>query len=130
MSFQRAINRISNVTLKCPNINLDGFSTSNATKGNKKLTYPIALITLDELRYIGMYTVYKGFYFSGFDYWTMSPSVFFGTYGQISGVDDNISSYIGLNIGNSQGGIKPVISLKADIQLSGTGTIDNPWIVQ
>ena len=130
MSFQRAINRISNVTLKCPNINLDGFSTGNATKGNKKLTYPIALITLDELKYVGMYSADKGFYFAGFDYWTMSPAVFFGTYGQISGVSANRSVYAGLNINNSQVGIKPVISLKADTQLSGSGTMTDPYVVQ
>ena len=32
----------------CPNINNDGFSVANATKGNKALTYPIALATYNE----------------------------------------------------------------------------------
>ena len=32
----------------CPNIDNDGFSVTNATKGNKMLTYPVALPTFNE----------------------------------------------------------------------------------
>ena len=118
-------------SLKCVQDN-DKFKVSNASA---KLDYPISLITADEVAIAGgvyntansNYYLYNGQYF-----WTLSPSNFNTNYlqarvwfllssGSISGWYD-VSSYFGA---------RPVINLKADVQITkGDGTALNPYVVQ
>ena len=118
-------------SLKCVQDN-DKFKVSNASA---KLDYPISLITADEVAIAGgvyntansNYYLYNGQYF-----WTLSPSNFNTNYsqarvwfllssGSISGWYDVSSSF----------GTRPVINLKADVQITkGDGTALNPYVVQ
>ncbi|MBE6156783.1 MAG: hypothetical protein E7161_03460 [Firmicutes bacterium] len=115
-------------SLICPQ-STDEFKVSN---GNLK--YPIALITADEASFAGGddYTVNKLYYlYTGQSYWTMTPMWFTPNY--IQSYVGKISANGGLsdNSVGSTGGIRPVINLKSNIEISqGTGTKDNPYVVK
>ncbi len=129
----------SKPTLKCgtkTNRNNDYFTYTGASRGTRSLTYPIGLITADEVTYAGglLHRDNKEYYlYMGKGYWTISPNngsqnpnIFYVyssgdlnyTYGIINGLSG--SSY----------GLRPVINLKSNIKLSGEGTYSNPFVVQ
>ena len=118
-------------TMKCPQLNQDGMSTNNASKGNKALTYPVALITMDEVAYGGGWDVANNSYYlyTGQNYWTMSPDLF--NEGKAVGIsvyyNGQINNYNYTYITN---GVRPVLSLKASVELQGSGTISDPYVVQ
>ena len=110
----------------------DLFTTSGSSQGNKALQYPIGLITADEVVYAGgvigssnsSYYLYTNSY-----YWTMSPSHFStsrGAYVFCVFSDGNLSNHW---VDNSHG-VRPVINLKADITLAGSGTSTDPYVVE
>ena len=54
----------------------DLFTVKESSIGNKSLTYPVGLITADEINFAGgaYYTENKEFYlYTGQEYWTISP---------------------------------------------------------
>lgn len=117
-------------TLKCAQTN-DLFTLSTNTKGNKALTYPIGLITVDELMLSGYADGYinkSAYTYSTSHYWTLSPSVFsltntaaneFDLNGK--GFGDNDSVFVGY-------GVRTVINLSSDAQISGgIGTANSPY---
>ena len=121
-------------TLKCAQTN-DLFTLSTSEKGNKALTYPVGLITVDELMLSGFADGYinKSTYtYNTSSYWTMSPRNFstenaaaivfyMGAAGNPSG---------GISI-LSGGGVRAVINLSSDTQISGgIGTENNPFEVK
>ena len=120
--------------LTCTNQN-DRFTVEDTSKGNGALTYPVGLITADEVSMAGgvngtsnsssnsSYYLYTGNY-----YWTMSPYHFNGSLAGVFIVrsDGNIYSYRV----DSTYGVRPVLSLKSDVQLSGSGTMTDPYLVQ
>lgn len=105
-------------TLDCPNENNDLFSTSDASKGNKALTYPVGLFTADEWIMAGS----SDGYLSNSYFWTGTP---FNDY--------NIYVSFGPAVfgnGYSAEGIRPVISLASGFKIEdGDGTVNNPYIV-
>ena len=116
-------------TLKCQNTR-DKFTTSTSN-GNGALTYPVGLITADEMAYAGgvVYLSNSSFYLeSGF--WTLSPAIYYGGY---------ISNFLVINAGSicfpdkgddAYTGIRPVLSLKQGTTISsGSGTATDPFIV-
>lgn len=107
-------------TLDCPNENNDLFSTSDASKGNKALTYPVGLLTADEWFMEGKGS-YNG-YLSNSDFWTGTPYD-----------DENIYSSLGPAVfgdGHSVEGIRPVISLASGFKIEdGDGTVNNPYTI-
>ena len=117
--------------LKCKN-DVDLYTVSGSSKGNEALSNPIGLITADEAAMAG--AVYKEvneyFYlFSGLVSWTFTPANSFSTGNALEfrmGTD-------GL-LGNSGvgyvGGIRPVINLASDIELTGSGTSNDPYVVK
>ena len=119
------------VTLTCNN--LDRFSVSKSI-GNGKLTYPIALLTADEVALAGGKHGYKNenYYLKTNNYWfTMSPSYFDekSAYAFVWRVfpDGSMENYASVN---SSGGISPVINLNSNVSIvSGDGTMDNPYQV-
>ena len=121
--------------LTCTNQN-DRFTVDDTSKGNGALTYPVGLITADEVAMGG--AVYGSsnssyYLYTGYFYWTMSPDRFYGSYAYEFDVslDGNINdNYVNNSSGGSGGGVRPVLSLKSDVQLSGSGAINDPWIVQ
>jgi len=140
-TYYGAYNRINNLKkpqFACPNATDDLFTTSKSGKGNKLLTYPIGLLTADELMYAGLNS--GGYsYLGGNSFWTISPNKF--QIGSQWGIMFNYA-YMYTGDGNSlssksienEAAIVPVINLKmnAKISLNGTGdpgTSTNPYII-
>lgn len=112
----------------------DAFTVTETSTTNGKLTYPIGLITADEVAFAGGKYNEKNenFYLktNGY-YWTMSPSTFSSTEcvaGQLN-VRPN-----GLLINNRvtfSRGLRAVINLKSDVKIQqGDGTTSNPYIIE
>ncbi len=103
------------------------------TVANSKLTYPVGLITMDEVAYAGgvrniannTYYLYTNQW-----YWTMSPFYFYDSHADLSGVGStgNLHNYYA---GYSNGdNIRPVLSLKHETKyLSGNGTKETPFLI-
>lgn len=127
-------------TFKCPDASgsdkdLSRFTLTTSAEGNKKLTYPIGLLTADEVAYAGaVYNEHNTSYYlnknsSGRFWWTMSPGLFNG---------NNASEFDIEGTGNIQNGgvfnsagLRPSVSLKSTVTIEsgGTGTSDNPFVV-
>lgn len=93
------------------------------------MTYPVGLITADELVLGGLHmahTKYTYLYSGGYGFWTMTPAygdnIAFAIYGG-SYLND-----IGIN-GYPFALIRPVINLKANVKLSGSGTATDPYTI-
>ncbi|MDE5539818.1 MAG: hypothetical protein K2J20_04970 [Bacilli bacterium] len=116
-------------TLWCKNES-DLFTVSEAKKGNKALTYPIGLITVDEAIYAGGLSGADNssyYLFNGQDYWTLTP-VGYSAFRVWSFYVTVAGSPITAN-GSSEFGVRPVINLKADVTITGSGTQNNPYVV-
>lgn len=124
-------------SLICPNDN-DKF-TKSSTLGNGKLTYPVALITSDEIVYAGgsaydyatsSYIVNTEFYLHtpSYYYWTLTPWAFAGGYSDVdfwNGVGD-----LGWNgVRNASNAARPAVSLNSGAITGGKGTMSNPFTV-
>ena len=124
-----------NPTLVCP---LDGDKfTVSTTNGNGVLTYPVGLITIDEIAMAGAIYgdssyVNKSFYlYNNVTYWTMSPNYYF--YSSSRG-DARVFA-----LGNTgaifnpvvtvSNGVRPVISLSKLVKLTGDGKYNNIYTV-
>ena len=122
-----------NPTLTCPDASNDLFTVSE-TDGNQALTYPIGLITIDELMLAGARNGYvnKLYYpFSGYTYWTMSPYYF------NSDLTAAYEFYLGSDgiAGSSwvttPSGVRPVINLNSNVEITGgIGTQNEPFVVK
>ena len=119
----------SNMKLTCPQQN-DAFTVSDITNGNGALTYPIGLLSIDEIVLAGGWsTNNSGYYlYSGQVLWTSSPS--FTNNGGIAVVRFIFSN------GNADNdrypldnhfGIRPVFNLKPEALKYGDGTANNPY---
>lgn len=119
-------------TFGCSNSS-DLFTVSTSNKGNKSLTYPIGLITADEVVYGGGVSLNisnRSYYlYTGQNYWTMSPRNFDGGDMEIYGIYVYSAGQLsGGSVRNARG-IRPVINLRADVQLSGSGTATDPYTI-
>lgn len=116
-------------TLQCVNDN-DKFTVSSEN-GNGALTYPIALLTADEVSYAGaVYNQSNSSYYlyNNFHWWSLSPYYFYGTDARAFGVHSagNLYNYVFSNYG-----VRPAISLKAGTTaISGDGTATNPYVIE
>ena len=114
-------------TFECANSS-DLYTTSGSNGGNKALTNPIGLISMDEAWYAGGYSANNTSYYlyTGQNYWTMSPFYFLNGWATMFRVD-----YYGtLNNDGVDGtrGVRPVINLKANVTISGgNGTASSPF---
>ena len=118
-----------------PNFNcsraLDKFTVSSS-KGNGKLTYPVGLITIDEIIYAGgRYSTNSNYYlYTDQDYWTISPSSF-SLYGALNAVIMSNTGGLSYDTTGTILGVRPVISLKIDTIIeSGDGTQNNPYVIK
>ena len=118
-------------SLKCSDDIRDKFSTTSS-KGNALLTYPVALITADEVALAGGKSGAKNenFYLRTNDYyWTMSPSNF---YSSLAGAGVWLVNPAGslnqwVNVTYSFG-VRAVINLRSDVLISkGDGSVENPF---
>ena len=117
-------------SLKCIQDN-DKFKISNESA---KLDYPVALITTDETALAGgvfnipnsVYYLYNGQYL-----WTLSPASFTSsdTFANAWAIDPTGSLYPWGTVDHNFG-IRPVINLRSDVQITkGDGTSLNPYVV-
>lgn len=117
-------------SLECKNVN-DRFTVST-DNGNGALTYPIALLTADEIVYAGgVFDLENTSYYlrDGGYWWTLSPFNFYST---------SAGGYMVSNTGrledcnvNHSFGTRPAISLKSGtkIEYGGDGSKENPYVV-
>ena len=119
-SYYGANERGGRPVVDCPNKN-DSFTVRDNKKGNGVLTYPVGMLTRDELVLAGNESGYLG---SSGNWWTMSPHVF-----------DANSAYLklytlsGSSTCNTELGIRPSISIRPEVLVKeGTdGTATNPY---
>ena len=99
--------------------------------GNKKSTYKVGFLTLDEENLAGRSGNYgmKDYLYNNSYYWTGSPSHSRTSYANVCTVynADNLSPYF--SVTNASFGVRPVVSLKANTSYTGTGTLTDPFIV-
>ena len=109
----------------------DRYTTSNATQGNKALTYPVGLITADEVAFAGG----KGcannssyYLYTNQVYWSLSPHDFNGS---ASVFYVGSKGHLSYNfVGGTTPGVRPVINIRSDVTISsGDGTMENPYNV-
>ena len=130
MSFYTAYERLNNnnPSLQCNSQDL--YTTIESEFGNKTLKYPVGLINADELTLAGMIynTANTGSYlYTRQMYWTMTPS-YYDLYAYVFYVTSNGELEYGA--GNSVAetyGVRPVINIRADVQLTGLGTTSDPF---
>lgn len=105
----------------------DRLSVKNSN-GVSTLTYPIGLLTADELSYAGYSNSIANttnFLYTGSSYWTMSPASYNGTKAYNYIVN---TSKLGVAGVDTAYGVRPVITLKKDTKfLSGDGTLATPY---
>ena len=115
----------SSMRLMCPQKN-DAFTVSDTTNGNGALTYPVGLLSTDEIVPAGGCNIANSGYYLYSDswYWASSPSEFDGAADvQIVGS----GGYVSRNYVNVVGGVRPVFNLKAEVLKYGDGTLNNPY---
>ena len=128
-------------TYDCTNIN-DKFTVDTST-GNGKLTYPIALMTADEISYAGgLYgTNAPTWYYynsangssTGSTWWLLlSPYYWSGSFANVFGVGgSSVPGYLGSYRVYSAFGVRPAISLKSCIKYStGNGSASDPYTIK
>ena len=106
----------------------DAFTVSDTTNGNGALTYPVGLLSTDEIALAGGWNAANsGYYlYSGQVWWASSPYYFNGDYAHVRGVDSN--GYANnFNYVNGNYGVRPVFNLKAEVLLQGSGTAEDPY---
>ena len=118
-------------TLKCAQTN-DLFTLSTNTKGNKALTYPIGLITVDELMLSGYADGYinkSAYTYSTSHYWTLSPGIFYVSALAAYEFFLNSEGYPHGRSSVTNGfGVRAVVNLSSDAQISGgIGTSSSPY---
>ena len=122
-------------TFECSDEAYDLYTAQESSKGNHALTYPIGLITADEVVYAGgLYYQSDGsanntsyYLYTNSTYWTMSPYCFRGSTALVFYVDsDGSFNYTGVN---GTWGVRPVLNLDASVALTGSGTSSNPYEV-
>ena len=117
--------------VSCPN-EIDRFTVSN-TNGNGALTYPVGLLTADEIILAGVggnnaststYYLYTNDY-----YWSLSPSYYFLN-GNARGFRASVS-LDGSNVFNGDG-LRPVVSLRpgTEFESGGNGEATSPFVVK
>lgn len=122
-------------TLECPSGSY--ITTSAASTGTKKLAYPSAVLTMDDVYFAGGTNSNNTSYYlyTGQAYWTMTPYEFvYALFGLSKSAN---VMYIGTN-GQITGGIvsgvygyRPVINLKADLYYNeGDGTASSPYTIK
>ena len=126
---------VPNPTLVCP---LDGDKfTVSTTNGNGVLTYPVGLITIDEIVMAGAIYgessyVNKSFYlYNNVTYWTMSPNYYFysSSRGDARVFALGNTGAIFNPVVTQSGGLRPVISLSKLVKLTGDGKYNNIYTV-
>ena len=128
-------------TYDCTDTN-DKFTVDTST-GNGKLTYPIALMTADEVSFAGglwatnastwyYYNSAKGSSTGSTYWWLLSPYHWYGSYANVFVVygSSNPGYLIDNSVGNASG-VRPAVSLKSCVKTSGgDGSASAPYTIE
>ena len=114
---------------KCP-VAGDKFTTTTA-KGNGKLTYPVGLITADEITFAGLpagesnnsFYLYTGAY-----YWAGSPGVFDVDFSYVFELRP-VGGLFYSRVYNRSDAARGVVSLSSESKLLGSGTYNDVYVV-
>ena len=117
----------SSMRLICPQKN-DAFTVSDTTNGNGALTYPIGLLSTDEIVLAGGWNVANsGYYlYSGQVWRASSPYNFDGVYASVRVVRSDGNVLYDYMVSNDYW-VRPVFNLKADVLAQGSGTVSDPY---
>ena len=119
----------SKSNLKCPQKN-DAFTVSDTTNGNGALTYPVGLLSTDEIVLAGGLDKENSDYYLYFGnwWWTSSPYEFASSSADMRYVaQSGLASAKGFGAADSSRGVRPVINLKAEVLAQGSGTASDPY---
>ena len=113
--------------LTCPQKN-DAFTVSDTTNGNGALTYPVGLLSTDEIVLAGGWLDNNsGYYlYSGQSLWGSSPIYFTGSYAGVHYVGA-LGNADGRSYVNRYNAVRPVFNLKAEVLVQGSGTASDPY---
>ena len=120
------------VTNKSPKLTCTTASdkfTVNTSNGNGALTYPVGLITADEVAMAGgVYGTSNSSYYlyTNQKYWSESPS--YSDLGNVVFIVNSSGSLDNTQVAVNYG-VRPVISLSSKAKLSGSGTYDDVYTV-
>ena len=131
-AYIRLVNSSKNLTFECLDPDNDLYTVNDSGQGNKLLNYPIGLITANEIAFAGG-VIYgepnnKYYHYTNQTYWTMSPCFFDNNHAQeIAVYSDGFfdSWYV-----SDTYGVRPVINLSPNVQITGSGTVSDPYLVQ
>ncbi len=140
-SYFSADNRIftkRSPSVECPNKSRDGFTVSTSSGGNGALTYPVGLLTADEVMLAGGSTVYydnNNYLDTGQSYWLLSPNTFsysnYAFHFIANGFYYYYNGYLSSNTVSDSGGVRPSIVLsKGTRYSSGDGSFTNPYVIE
>ena len=117
--------------------------TADSSTGNGKLTYPIALMTADEVSFAGglwatnaptwyYYNSANGSSTGSFPWWLLSPGNWNGGYAGVFSVDGSSSpGYLYYNYVYNSFGVRPSVSLKSCVKTSGgDGSASAPYTIE
>ena len=123
--------RISNNSPSLSCETLDIYTTKGSSTGNAALDYPIGLISTDEAMLAGIpnwnSSNSNNYLYTRQNYWTISPYWFNDGFALVFVVYSNGSldgGYVYVPIG-----VRPVINIRADVALTGSGTVLDPFKV-
>lgn len=111
-----------------PNLNCDKeyAYTVSTNDGNGLLDYPIALLNPDEVNMAGLGFSpdnYSYYLYTNIGFWMLGPA------------DDNVGHFMEYSGRFQQGSttnnlaVRPVVSLNKDVELSGSGTTNDPFVI-
>ena len=139
--YLRALN--GTPSLLCENTS-DYYTISSSNEGNKALTYPVGLITMDEIMLAGfaggdvnVYGKYpassvNNYLAIGNKFYSMTPIAYHNSfYYPVYTVDIfSVTEYNGLKslCVNNLIGLRPVINIRSNVKVSGDGTMQNPYL--
>ena len=119
--------------LTCSNSQNDLYTVTNEM-GNQALTYPVGLITMDELMLAGIRIdkINKlSYVYSGSTFWTMSANAYLVNYSSATNLALGGDGRPYVQTLKSSRGIRPVINLNVNVEIeSGIGTQNDPYIVK
>ena len=117
--------------------------TADSSTGNGKLTYPIALMTADEVSFAGgLYgtNAPTWYYYNSANgsstgltwWWLLSPGNWDGSYAYVFRVYGSSNpGYLLNNNVNSANGVRPAVSLKSCVKTSGgDGSANSPYTIE
>lgn len=114
---------IQTPTFKCIQEN-DLYTLGSSSKGNKALRYPIALISVDEIVFAGGLAGTGNQYYylcNNNESWTMTPAYYGGSSDCYMFYLGNWSNAAAINFAGNNRGLRPVINLRADLTITGSG---------